>query len=55
MHAWSTCMLHSAFMLSVVKMLLKREVMEIASLITENHGIVFLNSCGNPGRGVSKT
>ena len=29
MHAWSTCMLlllHSAFMLSVVKMLLKQEV-----------------------------
>ena len=29
MHAWSTCMLlllHSAFMLSVVRMLLKREV-----------------------------
>ena len=39
MHAWSTCMLlllHSAFMLSVVKMLLKREV--------GGHG---LNSHGN--------
>ena len=23
-------------------------VMEITSLIMENHGIVFLNSCGNP-------
>ena len=57
MHAWSTSMLllpHSPFMLSVVK-LLKGEVgvcalivMEITLLIMENHGIVFLNFCGNP-------
>ena len=48
MHAWSTCMLfllHSAFMLSVVKILLKREVggralnsHGITSLIMENQG-----------------
>ena len=58
MHAWSTSMLlflHSAFMLSAVKMLLKGEVgvcalivMEITLLIMENHGIAFLNFCGNP-------
>ena len=58
MHAWSTCMLfllHSSFMLSVVKILLKREVggsalnsHGITSLIMKNHGIVFLNFCGNP-------
>ena len=47
MHAWSTSMLHSAFMLSVVKMLLKLKgrleamywiIMEITLLIMENHG-----------------
>ena len=46
MHAWSTSMLlllHSSFMLSVVKMLLKGEVggckkKEITFLIMENHG-----------------
>ena len=58
MHAWSTSMLlllHSTFILSVVKMLLKGEfggralkVMEITMLIVENHGIVILNFCGNP-------
>ena len=57
MHAWSTSMLflHSAYMLSVVKMLLKGEVgvcalivMEITLLIMENHGIALLNFCGNP-------
>ena len=46
-------LLHSAFMLSMVKMLLKGEdggkiAMEIKLLIMENHGIVFLNLCGNP-------
>ena len=62
MHAWSTSMLlllHSAFMLSVVKMLLKGEVRGRAlnshgNYIVDhgkswkNHGIVFLNFCGNP-------
>ena len=43
-------LLHSAFMLSMVKMLLKGEdggkiAMEIKLLIMENHGIVFLNLC----------
>ena len=69
MHAWSTSMLintlllmHSAFMLSVVKMLLKGEVEGHAlnshgNYIVDhgkswkNHGIVFLNFCGNPGSG----
>ena len=49
-------LLYSAFMLSGVKMLLKGEVgghtlkivMESALLTMENHGIVFLNFCGNP-------
>ena len=47
-------MLHSTFMLSVVKMPLKGEVgivMEITLLIMENHGKfmdVFLHFCGNP-------
>ena len=49
-------LLHSAFMLSVVKMPLKGEigghalikVIEITLIIMENHGIVFLNCCGNP-------
>ena len=53
MHAWSTSMLlllHSAFMLSVVKMLLKGEVNGCA---LNSHGnyivdqIVFMNFCGN--------
>ena len=62
MHAWSTSkllLLHSAFMLSVVKMLLKEEVGGRAlnshgNYIVDhgkswkNHGIVFLNCCGNP-------
>ena len=62
MHAWSTSMLlllHSPFILSVVKMLLKREVGGSAlnshgNYIVDhgkswiNHGIVFLNFCGNP-------
>ena len=62
MHAWSTCMLlllHSAFMLSVVMMLLKRgvggrELNSHGNYILDhgkslkNHGIVFLNFCGNP-------
>ena len=62
MHVWSTftlLLLHSAFMLSVVKMLLKRDVGGRALNIHgnyivdhgkswKNHGIVFLNFCGNP-------
>ena len=62
MHAWSTILLlllHSTFMLSVVKMLLKREVGGSAlnthgNYIADdgkswkNHGIVILNFCGNP-------
>ena len=60
MHGLQACLfkyrlllLHSAFMLSVVKMQLKGEVgghafNEITFLIMENHGIVFLNFCGNP-------
>ena len=56
MYAWSVYKhaVVAAFMLRVVKMLLKQEVggstlnnMEIALLIMENHGIVFLNFCGN--------
>ena len=51
MHACSTSMLlllHSAFMLRVVKLLQKGRLesgiaMEIAFLIMKNHGIVFLN------------
>ena len=52
-------LLHSAFMLSVVKMLLKGEVGGLAfnshgNYIVDhvkswkNHGIVFLSFCGNP-------
>ena len=62
MHAWSTSMLlllHSAFVLRAVKMLLKGEVGGCAlnshgNYIVDhgkswkNHGIVFLNFCGNP-------
>ena len=62
MHAWSTSMLlllHSAFMFSVVKMLLKREVVGHAlnshgNYIVDhgkswkNHGIVIWNFYGNP-------
>ena len=55
MHAWSTSMLlllHSASKLSVVKMLLKGEVEGHALNSHGNnivdHGIVFLNFCGNP-------
>ena len=62
MHAWSTSMLlllHSAFMLSMVKMLLKGEVGGRAlnshgNYIVDhrrswkNRGTVFLNFCRNP-------
>ena len=62
MHAWSTSMLfllHSAFMLSVVKLLLKGVAGVCALHSHENyivdhgkswkrHGIVFLNFCENP-------
>ena len=52
-------LLHSAFMLSVVKVLLKGEVGGCAlnshgndivdhGKSLKNHGIVFLNFCGNP-------
>ena len=61
-HAWSTCillLLHSAFKLSVVKMLLKGEVEGCAlnshgkAIVDhgkswKNYEIVFLNSFGNP-------
>ena len=61
-HAWSTSMLlflHSAFILSIVKMLLKGEVIDSAlnshgnyivdrGKSWQNHGIVFLNFCWNP-------
>ena len=64
MHGLSTSMLlllHSAFMLRVVKMLLKEEVGGSAlnshgNYIADhgkswkNHGIVFLNFCGNPAK-----
>ena len=63
MPAWSTSMLlllHSPFMLSVVKMLLKGEVVGCTlkshgkyivdrGKSWKNHGIVFLNFCENPG------
>ena len=63
MHAWSTSMLllvHSAFMLSMVKMLLKGKVGGHVFINShgnyivdygkswKNPGIVFLNFCGNP-------
>ena len=62
MHALSTSMLlllHSAFMLIMVKMLLKGDVGGSAfnshgsysvdhGKSWKNHGIVFLNFCGNP-------
>ena len=62
MHGLSTSMLlllHSAFMLSMVKLLLKGEVGGVALNSLRNyivdhgkswksHGIVFLNFCGNP-------
>ena len=48
-------LLCSAFMLTVAKMLLKGKVGGHAlnshgnyNVIRENHGIVFLNFCGNP-------
>ena len=45
-------LLHSTFMFSVVKMLLKGEVGGCAlnshGNYIVNHGIVFLNFCGNP-------
>ena len=68
MHAWSTSMLlllHSTFMLSVLKMLLKREFR--GSVLNshwnyivdhgkswKNHGIVFLYFCGNPVLTISR-
>ena len=65
MHGLSTSMLlllHSAFNLSVMKMLLKELVggsvlNSLGNYIAdhgkswENHGIVFLNFCGNPDLG----
>ena len=48
-------LLHSAFMLSMVKMPLKGDVGGHGNYIADhgkswkNHGIVFLNFCGNPG------
>ena len=56
MYAWSVYkhayLLHSAFMFSVVKMLLKGEVGGCAFNSHGNnivdHGILFLNFCGNP-------
>ena len=65
MHTWSTSMLfllHSTFMLSVVKMLLKGDVGGRAlnshgNYIVDhrkswkNHRIMFLNLCGNPVSG----
>ena len=62
MHAWSTItllLLHSVFMLSMVKLLQKGEIGVCAlnshgNYIVDrekswkNHGIVFLNFCGNP-------
>ena len=62
MHEWSTSMpllLHSAFMLSMVKLLPKGEA-GVCALNShgnyifdrgkswKNHGIAFLNFCGNP-------
>ena len=61
MHAYlnTLLLLHSAFMLSMVKMPLKEEVQGDAlnshgyyivdrGKSWKNHGIVFLNFCGNP-------
>ena len=63
MHGLQACslllLLHSAFMLSMVKMLLKGEVGGCAlnshrncivdhGILWKNHGIVFLIFCGNP-------
>ena len=59
-------LLHSVFVLSVVKMLLKGEVGGRALNIHgnyivdlgkswKNHGIVFLNFCGNPDRCIAVT
>ena len=59
MHAWSTSMLlllHSAFMLSVVKMVLKGEVgghvLNSCGNYIVDHGkimeLCFFNFCGNP-------
>ena len=55
MHVWYTStllLLHSTFMLSVGKMLLKGEVGDRALKSHGNyivgHGIVILNFCGNP-------
>ena len=52
-------LLHSAFMLSLVKMLLKGEVgghaliWELYCFFMENHGIVFLNFSGDPDKKAS--
>ena len=58
-------LLHSAFMLSVVKLLQKREV-GVCALNSDgnyivdqgksckNHGIVILNFCGNPEKGLKE-
>ena len=59
-------LLHSAFMLSVMKMLLKQKVGGCAlnshqNYIVDhgnswkNHGVVFLNFCGNPGMEISQS
>ena len=45
-HLKPLLLLNSTFILSVVKMPLI--AMEIKLFIMENHGIVFLNFCGNP-------
>ena len=50
--------LHSAFMLSAVKMRLKGEnggvtLNRHGNYIVDHHGIVFLNFCGNPVRRIS--
>ena len=69
-YAWSvykhSVVLHSAFMLSVVKMLLKGDVGGLAlnnhgNYIVDsgkswkNQGIVFLNYCGNPAPKYTQT
>ena len=50
-------LLHSAFMLSMVKLLLKGEVRVCALKINGNYivdcEIVFLNFCGNPAGGTA--
>ena len=60
MHSLQTCLfkyitvLHSTFMLCMVKMTIKGKVGGRGNYINDhgkskkNHGIVFLNFCGNP-------